>query len=235
MVSSDTTHNRVALVEDHARLADLVLRGLSKQGVVADLYQALGPAIVGVLKHPYSVVIVDRGLPDGDGLDLVRKLRAAGRQTPCLVLTARDALRDRVEGLDAGADDYLAKPFALEELSARVRALMRRSPQLREETCTFGDLAVSPESSSMSRGGEAVSLSGTELQILIALIRAGERTVRREVLELAAWGLGESVTPNALDVAVHRLRKKMGALRSQVSLINKRNQGFVLSCTRASA
>ncbi|MET0290252.1 MAG: response regulator transcription factor [Pseudoxanthomonas sp.] len=234
-VESDTTHNRVALVEDHLRLAQLVIRGLESAGIAVDHYQSLESGMHGVVGRTYAAIIVDRGLPDGDGLVLVRRLRAGGHQTPCLMLTARDALRDRVDGLDAGADDYLAKPFALDELAARVRALMRRAPQFRPSQPVFGDITVEPQQSAMTRAGETVTLSSSELQILIALVRANGRTVRREVLELAAWGVSESVTPNALDVAVHRIRRKLGAVHSTVMLINMRNQGFSLSTPDALA
>ncbi|UYB54218.1 response regulator transcription factor [Xanthomonas sp. AM6] len=234
-VASDTTHNRVALVEDHLRLAGLVTRGLQSAGIAVDHYRSLEATCHALRDRRYAVVIVDRGLPDGDGLELVRRLRAGGDQTPCLMLTARDALRDRVDGLDAGADDYLAKPFALDELAARVRALMRRTPQLQRSQPVFGDLAVEPHHSVMRCGGQTAALSSSELQIIIALVRAGGRTVRRDTLELAAWGVSEAVTPNALDVAIHRLRKKLTALRSCVSVSNMRSQGFSLSMPDAPA
>lgn len=228
-VESDLPHTRVALVEDHARLAALVIRGLAGAGIAVDHYDTLATAAHGILDRPYAAVIVDRGMPDGDGLDLVRRLRSAGRETPCLMLTARDALHDRVDGLDAGADDYLVKPFALDELSARVRALMRRTPQLRQTQPVFGDITVAPAQSAMTRAGEIVPLSAAELQIMMALVRANGRVVRRESLEMAAWGISEAVTPNALDVAVHRLRKKIAALESRVALINMRSLGFLLA------
>jgi DNA-binding response OmpR family regulator len=222
------THNRIALVEDHARLAGLIQRGLASTGIALDHYPTLDSAWHGLSQQAYAMAIIDRGLPDGDGLDLVRRLRSKGNQTPCLMLTSRDALHDRVDGLDAGADDYLPKPFALEELAARVRALMRRPPELRDVSLHYGDLHVAPEEGAMRRGEERISLAPAELQIIICLVRADGRTVRREALELAAWGMAEAVTPNALDVALHRLRKKLAAIDSQVTLVNLRNHGFVL-------
>ena len=118
--------NRIALIEDHARLAALVARSLANSGIETDVFHQIAPAWLALQEIDYGVLVIDRGLPDGDGLELVQRLRAAGRSTPCLMLTARDALSDRVGGLEAGADDYLTKPFPMEELIARVRALLRR-------------------------------------------------------------------------------------------------------------
>lgn len=231
--SAPLPHNRIALVEDHARLAALVERGLAASGIAVDRYQTLESAWHGISAQSYAIAVVDRGLPDGDGLDLVRRLRSAGCRTPCLMLTSRDALHDRVDGLDAGADDYLPKPFALEELSARVRALMRRPPEIRDSRLIHAGLSVDPEQGSMECGEERVSLSTAELQIIICLVRAAGRTVRREALEQAAWGISEAVTPNALDVAIHRLRKKLAAIDSGLFLVNLRNRGFALQVSDA--
>jgi DNA-binding response OmpR family regulator len=220
--------NRIALVEDHPRLATLVERGLTAAGIAVDAFPNMEAAWHPLDRHDYAALVVDRGLPDGDGLDLVRRLRAADNRIPCLMLTARDALRDRVDGLEAGADDYLPKPFALEELVARVRALMRRPPALRELQLEYLDLRVLPEHGCMSCGPETITLAPAELQMLVCLVRAGGQTVRRTTLESAAWGLGEAVTPNALDVALHRLRKKLAAIGTDLQLVNLRGQGYAL-------
>ncbi|MFC4727255.1 response regulator transcription factor [Coralloluteibacterium thermophilus] len=220
--------NRIALVEDHARLAALVERGLSAAGIAVDVFPGMQGAWHAIAGQPYAAVVVDRGLPEGDGLDLVRRLRAAGHRTPCLMLTARDALRDRVDGLEAGADDYLPKPFAMEELVARVRALMRRPHELRDLELACHGLRVLPRASCMTHGDESITLAPAELQILICLVRAEGRTVRRATLEAAAWGVTEAVTPNALDVALHRLRRKLAAIDAAVVLVNQRGQGYAL-------
>lgn len=219
---------RVALVEDHARLATLVERGLSASGIAVDVFHTLASAWQAVRGQTYAVAIVDRGLPDGDGLELVRRMRAADNTTPCLMLTSRDALRDRVAGLDAGADDYLPKPFALDELAARVRALMRRPPALRSLAPAFAGVRIEPAQGRMAAGEDHVTLAPAELQIMLSLVRAAGQPVRRAALEAAAWGTAEAVTPNALDVAVHRLRKKLAAIGAGVSLVNVRNLGFTL-------
>ena len=113
--------NRIALVEDHQRLATLLTKALRNAGIETDVFDQLAPALLAATQHAYAVLVIDRGLPDGDGLDLVRQLRAAAIRTPCLMLTSRDALHDRVEGLESGADDYLTKPFSMDEFVARVR------------------------------------------------------------------------------------------------------------------
>lgn len=220
--------NRIALIEDHSRLADLVRQALGNAGIETDVFHAMEPAWLALRDITYGVVVIDRGLPDGDGLHLVKRLRAAGRPTPCLMLTARDALHDRIEGLDSGADDYLTKPFPMEELVARVRALLRRPAQVQEFAPAHGDVQISPEHGHMVCAGTAVPLPATELQIMLCLARKAGQTVKRSTLETAAWGLTEAVTPNALDVALHRLRRKMAAAGSRMQIVNLRTQGYAL-------
>jgi DNA-binding response OmpR family regulator len=220
--------NRIALGEDHDRLAALVCKALSAAGIVVDVFDRMEPARHAIAQAPYAALVVDRGLPDGDGLSLVRRLRAEGNVTPCLMLTARDALHDRIDGLESGADDYLAKPFPMEELVARVRALLRRPAAMQSLSPRFGDLRLEPDAGTMCCGDEAVTLPAAELQIMLCLVKAEGRTVRRAALETAAWGLGEAVTPNALDVALHRLRKKLAAIRSTLVIVNSRGHGYAL-------
>ncbi|MCZ8092860.1 MAG: response regulator transcription factor [Acidovorax sp.] len=220
--------NRIALIEDHSRLADLVRQALGHAGIETDVFHAMEPAWLALRDITYGVVVIDRGLPDGDGLHLVKRLRAAGRPTPCLMLTARDALHDRIEGLDSGADDYLTKPFPMEELVARVRALLRRPAQVQEFAPAHGDVQISPEHGHMVCAGTAVPLPATELQIMLCLARKAGQTVKRSTLEAAAWGLTEAVTPNALDVALHRLRRKLAAAGSRMQIVNLRTQGYAL-------
>jgi DNA-binding response OmpR family regulator len=220
--------NRVALVEDHQRLAALLVKALLNAGIESDIFDRVEPASLAASNNAYAVLVIDRGLPDGDGLDLVRRLRAAGIRTPCLMLTARDALHDRVEGLESGADDYLTKPFSMEEFVARVRALMRRPPELQSLTPEFGDIQLRPTEGCMTCGSETVTLAPAELQIMVVLVRAGGTTVRRSALEVAAWGIGEAVTPNALDVAMHRLKRKLAAINSALQIVNARGYGYAL-------
>jgi DNA-binding response OmpR family regulator len=220
--------NRIALIEDHERMAALVCKALSGAGIEADVFGRIDSAAHALRDTAYAALVVDRGLPDGDGLELVRRLRAAGTRTPCMMLTSRDALHDRVDGLESGADDYLAKPFSMEELVARVRALLRRPVQLQSLSPAHGDIRIQPDSGTLACGPEAVTLAPAELQIMLCLVRAGGQTVRRGALESAAWGLSEAVTPNALDVALHRLRKKLQAVDSRLQIANVRGHGYAL-------
>jgi DNA-binding response OmpR family regulator len=220
--------NRILLVEDHERLARLVCKGLGDAGIAVDAVNSMAAAWSALRQLPYRALVLDRGLPGGDGLELLKRLRAAGHGTPCLVLTARDALHDRVEGLEAGADDYLPKPFAMDEMVARVRALLRRPVHSRPLAPQLGDLQLLPDASAMCCGDERVTLAAAEMQIMLLLVEKAGDTVRRGALEAAGWGLGEAVTPNALDVALHRLRRKLLAIGSKQRIINARNLGYAV-------
>ena len=219
---------RIALVEDNARLAALIQESLQAVGIDADLFEEQDGAWLALREIDYRILVIDRGLPDGDGLQLVRRLREAGRATPCLMLTARDALHDRIEGLEAGADDYLTKPFPMTELVARVRALMRRPAALQSLYPVHGDVQLHPDRGELERGEQSVSLPPTEMRIMLCLVHHAGKTVRRSALEAAAWGMQEAVTPNALDVALHRLRRKLRTIGSSQQIVNVRNHGYAL-------
>jgi DNA-binding response OmpR family regulator len=209
-------------------MAALICKAFEGTGIEVEVFDRISRARAALEQLSYSALVVDRGLPDGDGLELVRQLRAVGRVMPCLMLTARDALHDRVEGLDVGADDYLVKPFSMEELVARVRALLRRPAVLQDLAPEHAGLRVVASESSMRCGGESITLAPAELQIMLTLVKAQGRTVRRTALEHAGWGLSEPVTPNALDVALHRLRKKIAAIGSTAEITNLRGHGYAL-------
>lgn len=220
--------NRVLLIEDHERLAALIEKQLSGMGIAVDVFNRIDLAWGAIQQMSYQVIVLDRGLPDGDGLTLLKRIRAAGIHIPCLILTARDALHDRVEGLDTGADDYLSKPFAMDELVARVKALLRRPAESIDLTPGFGDLQLKPEEGVLCCKGEMITLAPAELQIMLMLIKKKGSVVRRSSLEAAGWGLSDSVTPNALDVVLHRLRKKMSAINSTLEIVNLRSLGYAL-------
>lgn len=220
--------SRVLLIEDHERLALLMRKGLESAGIAVDVLDRIDLAWAAIQQMAYQALILDRGLPDGDGLTLLRRLREAGQGLPCLVLTARDALHDRVEGLDAGADDYLPKPFAMDEMVARVRALLRRPVEHRPLDPTHGDLTLRTAAGTMCCGDDTVSLAPAEMQIMLLLMRRHEEVVRRSAMEAGAWGLSEAVTPNALDVALHRIRRKLLAIGSRQRIVNVRGQGYAL-------
>ncbi len=220
--------NRILLVEDHERLAELIGKGLMAHGVAADVAGRIDTAWAALAQIPYQALVLDRGLPDGDGLALLHRMRKSGLGIPCLVLTARDALRDRVEGLDAGADDYLPKPFAMDELVARVRALLRRPVECRALDPVVGDLSLHPGAGTICCGETCVMLAPAEMQIMLELVRRHDQVVRRSALEAAAWGLSEAVTPNALDVALHRIRRKLLVMGSRQQIVNVRGRGYAL-------
>jgi DNA-binding response OmpR family regulator len=220
--------NRIALLEDHERMAELVCDAFAQAGIEVEVFDRISKARIALEMIDYSALVVDRGLPDGDGLDFVRTLRTAGNETPCLILTARNAVHDRIAGLEQGADDYLAKPFSMEELVARVRALLRRPPALQTLTPEYKGLTIRPDHCVAQCGAETVSLAPAELQIMLSLVKAGDRILRRSTLEAAAWGISNPVTPNAMDVAIHRLRKKLSAIGAAVQITNVRGQGYAL-------
>ncbi|WP_339526594.1 response regulator transcription factor [Pseudomonas sp. EA_35y_Pfl2_R111] len=220
--------SRILLIEDHDRLAQLICKGLAGAGIAVDVVSRVDAAWAAIQQLSYQAMILDRGLPDGDGLSLLQKLRKAGRGLPCLVLTARDALHDRVEGLDAGADDYLAKPFAMDEMVARVKALLRRPVVLSALYPSYGDLTLRTDTGVLWQADKSVALSPAEMQIMLLFLRNQEDVVRRSALEAAAWGLSEAVTPNALDVALHRIRRKLIAVGSRYKIVNVRGHGYAL-------
>lgn len=206
----------------------MVVRALRASGIKVDQVASMSAARFALSEAVYAVAVIDRGLPDGDGLELVGRIRSGSHPVACLMLTARDAVHDRVAGLEAGADDYLTKPFAMEELVARVRALYRRPMSLQSLDPEYCGLRVCLEGGIMEYRNKAVSLAATELQIMASLVRAAGEPVRRGTMERNAWSLDEAVTPNALDVSLHRLRKKLAQIESPVEIVTIRGHGHAL-------
>jgi two-component system, OmpR family, response regulator len=201
---------RVLIVEDDLRMASLVRRGLTGEGLVADVAPTGEDALWMAQAHPYDAIVLDVMLPGLDGFETCRRLRAVGVWVPVLMLTARDAVEDRVAGLDSGADDYLVKPFAFAELLARLRALARRGESERPAVLVVGDLRLDPATHEVLRGTTPVPLSTKEFALLeIFMRRPGEVLSRLHLLE-HAWDFAYENRSNVVDVYIRRLRRKIG-------------------------
>lgn len=199
---------RLLLIEDDPLIAESVAARLTALGHAVDTVSRRAEAGAALAHERFDLVLLDLGLPDGDGLTLLHDLRSNGDATPILVLTARDEVDDRVRGLDLGADDYLAKPFSLAELEARVRALLRRSQQRADNRLALGPVNLDTTTGTVYLDGTALDLPRRELRLLETLLAGAERTVTREHLERRLFGF-DDVGPNALEVYVSRLRKRL--------------------------
>ena len=219
---------RLLLVEDERELANALSAALSKQGIVIDHALYLADAYELTLQNRYDAILLDRRLPDGEGLTFIPKLRRAGVDTPVIVLTARNEPMERVEGLDLGADDYLGKPFLIEELMARVRALLRRPPTLEEQTIRVGRLQIDPLNLDVTAGSVPLDLPRRELLVLQALARRKGKTVLRSTLEVAVYNYEEEIQSNALDAHISRLRKRLADADAGVTIHNIRGVGYLL-------
>ena len=202
---------KLLLVEDDALLGDGVRAGLKQAGFAVDWVQDGLAAKVALDSEEYDLLVLDLGLPKLSGMDLLKSLRAKRASLPVLILTARDTVADRVAGLNAGADDYLVKPFDLDELIARLNALLRRSAGQVELTLQHGAIELTPASHQVRLAGTDVSMSAREFSLLHTLLLHTGRVHSREQLEQTLYGWGEEVESNAIEVHVHHLRKKLGS------------------------
>ena len=219
---------RLLLIEDERELANALAAALGRHGIVIDHAVYLADAFELTLQNTYDAILLDRRLPDGEGLTFIPKLRRAGVDTPVIVLTARNEPMERVEGLDLGADDYLGKPFLIEELMARVRALLRRPPALEEQTIRVGRLHIDPLHLHVMAGAVPLDLPRRELLVLQALARRKGKTVLRSTLEEAVYNYEEEIQSNALDAHISRLRKRLADAGAGVMIHNIRGVGYLL-------
>lgn len=219
---------RLLLVEDNARLASLIREGLDRQGFAVDWCDTVDGAEHALKINDYDLMLLDLGLPDGEGLDLVRKLRRAKLMLPILILTARGGLDDRVHGLDAGADDYLVKPFQIPELAARCRALLRRPGASLGTNLTAGNINLDTAERTVTVAGHVIEATPREVSLLECLLRRTGHVVAKPALEGALYSMDAEVTPNALEACMSRLRKRLSTAAADVHIRTVHGVGYAL-------
>jgi DNA-binding response OmpR family regulator len=220
---------RVLLVEDHSRLAQSIIEGLAGFGLHVDLFATAGDGLAAAKIMSYDAMILDLGLPDRDGFEVIHELRTDGKRIPILVLTARDGIDDRVEGLDRGADDYLLKPFAMKELAARLRALLRRPGGPLGATIDIGNVSLDTATRQIKVDGRVVAISGRELDALELLMRRADQVVPKRLFEDSVYGLSGEVAANTIEALVSRLRRRLEMIEARVSIHTLRGIGYLLT------
>lgn len=224
---------RLLVVEDEVRIAEVLRTSLGKAGFAVDSVASCGDAQAALEVGAYDAMILDLGLPDGDGLALLARLRSRGDQTPILILTARDAIEDRVSGLDAGADDYLVKPFAMTELIARTKALLRRPGGALGTTLKAGNVSFDTIGRDVMIGSVPLPLPRRESAILEHLMRRLGRVVPKLVLEEKLYGIDDELESNAIPVHIHHLRRKLVDAGAAAEIHTVRGLGYLLTETKA--
>jgi DNA-binding response OmpR family regulator len=219
---------RLLIIEDEVRIAEILRSTLSRSGFAVDAVRLCGDARAALEVNPYDAVILDLGLPDGDGLGLLRDMRARGNAVPVLVLTARDAVEHRVAGLDTGADDYLIKPFAMSEVIARIKALLRRPEGALGALLKSGNIAFDTIGRDLRIGETVLVLPRRESAILEHLMRRAGRVVPKTVLEEKLYGIDDELGSNAIPVHVHHLRRKLMERGATVEIHTVRGVGYLL-------
>jgi DNA-binding response OmpR family regulator len=219
---------RLLLVEDDARIARFVTRGLQEQSYAVDTVANGDDALYQVEINDYDLIILDVLIPGKDGFATCRAIRSQDKRMPILMLTARDAVDDRIKGLDSGADDYLTKPFEFGELLARLRALLRRPKELRPAQIVVGDLTVDTSSQTARRGSRSISLTAKEYALLEFLARNAGRVVGRSEIAEHVWDESFDPFSNLIEVYVNRLRRKLGDDDSKPLLQTRRGSGYIL-------
>jgi DNA-binding response OmpR family regulator len=224
---------KVLVVEDEKKMAAFLERGLKEQGFLVTVLRRGDEAMESILECPYDAVLLDVMLPGLDGLTLTRRLRKRGNFTPVLMLSARGEVDERVEGLEAGADDYLAKPFAIKEVIARLRALGRRQPEARSQVLRVGDLVMDVGQHEVRRGSDRIDLGTREYRMLQVFLRNAGRVCGRALLLEQVWDFNFDPGSNLVDVYVKRLREKIDAGRDTKLLHTVRGSGYVLKEEKA--
>ena len=202
---------RILLAEDDASQAESIKTWLEMDGYNIDWVERGDHAILALEQHQYDCVLLDRGLPKINGDDILKTLRAQQQPTPVIFITAQDSIHDRVEGLDLGANDYLVKPFSLEELSARVRSQLRQHQAQVGQYLHFSNLQLDPQAKNLKQDGQPINLTAKEFQILHKLMQKPDHVVTREQLEESLYAWGDEIESNAIEVFIYQLRKKIGS------------------------
>lgn len=219
--------HHLLVVEDEPRIADFLLRGLREEGYTVD-HAADGRTASAMLRsRPWDLVLLDWWLPGEDGIQVLRRFREEDRATPVLFLTARDSIHDRVTGLDAGADDYLCKPFSFEELLARVRALLRRPAKMEEATLTFQDIRIDLATQKVTRAGHPIDLTAKEFSLLVYLMRNAGKIVSRTRIYESVWDENYDGLSNTLEVHIKEIRRKLEAWGPRL-IQTRRGRGYLL-------
>lgn len=219
---------RILYIEDEGIVADYVKTGLSGAGFTVDVARTAEEGISAFQSVEYDAVILDLGLPDSDGLSVLRMLRTRREATPVIILSTRSNLNARVVGLNAGADDYLAKPFAIEELTARLHALLRRPRSMLSPVFACGNLAYSPATHEVKIAGRTVAMAPKEMRVLDMLLRRPGIVVTKQQLESGLYGFEEEVASNAIEVHIHHLRRRLSDSKATVKINTQRGVGYVL-------
>jgi heavy metal response regulator len=219
---------RILLVEDDRKVASFIRKGLAEEGYAVDVAPDGETGLAMGLDRLHDAIVLDVMLPGKPGFQVLRELRQAKVATPVLLLTARDAVEDKVQGLDAGADDYLTKPFAFAELLARVRALLRRGTAARTPVLQVADLAMDPATRTVKRGGETISLTNREFALLEYFLRNPGRVLTRTMIAEHVWDYSFDAGTNVIDVYVNYLRKKIDVGRESKLIHTVRGVGYVL-------
>ncbi|KZN54782.1 transcriptional regulator [Pseudoalteromonas luteoviolacea CPMOR-2] len=220
---------RILITEDNNQLAQFIQQAILQDGHAADIAHSAQQMQTLLEGWQYDAMILDLGLPDIDGIDIIRALRAKDNPIPILILTARGGVEDRIKGLDLGADDYLNKPFAIEELKARLRAILRRPVEYSGNLLSRGNIALDTKSRRVLVDEENINMGKTEVAILEYMIRHASLTVSKEAIYDAIYALGFEVTDNAIQVAMHRIRKKLEQAGANTEIKTIRGIGYILS------
>lgn len=210
VIEDQVSQVRILVIEDDRGIAEGLALLLRHAGYATDVCATLACAGAALAAERFDLVLLDLGLPDGDGLDWLQRFRRADTGLPVLVMTARDALADRVSGLDSGADDYLVKPVEPEELLARIRLALRRSEGRARPVIQHGEIEVDPAARTVTRAGQPVTLRAKEFSLLLALLRGSGQVLSRQRLEEALYGFDTPLESNAVEVHIHHLRRKLG-------------------------